>query len=269
MSIKENIELLWAKLTKWTVEDVTHQVFKSFIKCIIPTSLIPAFTGWIINPAKSLLAMVLVTAPLTIVISLIVIVWIQDKENRYNIFYWAIIAFPCFAILVISGAVLQLIGLQPAVFQVKLPPNLIYGFWDTIDNYIPKQLSFINWPLAIILGPLGLLYMMVSFYAVLYGWSLLFSLIVGVSAGWICSRALESYANPLFVKIAELNKAYPYDLLKKKGRLKDDRGGVAVTLSFGKKSGKVSVKDADGKKIPFDLVKKEELSSETEIYTVK
>ncbi|MEW6659650.1 MAG: hypothetical protein AB1424_13405 [Thermodesulfobacteriota bacterium] len=272
MSGKEGFPGFIKKIVNWIEDFIIKESVKHLIILIIPSSLIPSLTAWIINPAKSFLVMALVTAPLTLYIILMIIFWrpiIKDALNKgefINILGFSATIFIGVGMIFLLNMLIYSMGIGPDVdMRYSYYWNPIWDFlkWTGAD-WTPGKTS--GGIILALFAPLAILYDLVGAYFQVYGWSLAFSPIVGVSAGWIFSQALESWANPLFIKIAEVNQAYPYELLKKKGRLHDDSGGVAVTLSLGRKTGKVNVKGADGKKIPFELVKKEDLPPETEIY---
>jgi len=269
MSGKEGFQGFIKKIVNWIRDFIIKESVKHLIILIIPSSLIPSLTAWIINPAKSFLVMALVTAPLTLFIIFTIIIFRpQVKEGGFSLFGFSIVTLIAVIIITLFNKFIYSIGIGPKIDMAHDHYwNPIWAFLKLAGvNLTPGKESGGIFGVFI---PMAFLYDLVGAYFKVYGWSLVFSPIVGISAGWIFSQALESWANPLFIKIAEVNKAYPYELLKKKGRLQDDSSGVAVTLSLGKKTGRVNVKGADGKKIPFDLAKKEDLPPETEIYGEK
>ena len=270
MSLLEDFQALLKTVKKWGEEYVRHEAINHAIMLLIPSSLLPALIQWVVNPTKSFLALALVTAPFTITVALMVIIVITFKEIRRSFLYLSIMALFLFYILwVLTGAV-NLAGLGTTMEMHTHYWNPITNLINATEKSIPQPfLSFVRM-LSALLVPFALLYDMLGSYVAMYRWSLLMAPVVGVISGWICLLILNfSYLNALFIKIKEGDKAYPYDRLKKIGRLTDDIGGLTITFTFDEKSGIVSVKDAGGNDIPFDLAKRKDLSPETEIYAAK
>ncbi|MEW6659649.1 MAG: hypothetical protein AB1424_13400 [Thermodesulfobacteriota bacterium] len=265
MWVEEGFQGTFKKVIDWIKHFIISESAKRLIAFLIPTSLLPALTERIINPAKPFLAMALVTAPLTITIAFLVIMYIdQDEKSKFDIReiigFVLIYSIPAFLILFSLNWLIGVIGLAPPIKMHSPYWNPITAFIVVAKKYLPNIVIFLLSHLPFVLITLCFLalealYDMVASFIEVYRWTLLFSLVVGVIAGWIGNLLIESFRNSPFIKIKGLMEVYSYSELKKKGRLAAKIEDRAITLAFHKKDGSVSVKDQKGQEIPFYLVR--------------
>jgi len=266
MWVKEDFQGTSKKVINWMKNFIINESAKRFIAFLIPSSLVPALTEKIINPAKPFLAMALVTAPLTITVAFLVIMYKnQDEQSKFDIrdifTFVLVFSIPAFLILFSLNWLVGVIGLAPPIKMHSPYWNPIAVLIIAAKKYLPDVvISFFN-IFPFVLLPLSFLalealYDMVGSFIEVYRWTLLFSLVVGVIAGWIGNLLIESFRNSPFIKIKGLDEVFSYSLLKKQGKIADKIEDREITLAFDKKKGLVSVKEKKGgKEIPFYLVR--------------
>lgn len=266
MWVKKDLPSMFKKVKDWTTNYLTDLLIKRLVAWFFPSSLFTAVTAKIINPAKPFLAIALVTAPLTITVAFLVIMYKnQDEQSKFDIrdifTFVLVFSIPAFLILFSLNWLVGVIGLAPPIKMHSPYWNPIAVLIIAAKKYLPDVvISFFN-IFPFVLLPLSFLalealYDMVGSFIEVYRWTLLFSLVVGVIAGWIGNLIIESFRNSPFIKIKGLDEVFSYSLLKKQGKIADKIEDRVITMAFDKKKGLVSVKEKKGgKEIPFYLVR--------------